>query len=679
MSNNIFEDYQQKKQQIIALADKAAQYGLITSQRKMEIINKIENETLTIGVIGQMKAGKSTFLNAFVFGDDVLPAATTPMTAALSMITYGEKPKVVAEFYTKDDWSAQQMQASRSESSTEDDGEKSKIKAAKELTKIAEKKLGCSLNSMLGRHQEDRFENLVEYVGAEGKYVGITKSVTIYYPKEYLKGVNIVDTPGVNDPIVSREERTKEFLQKCDVVVLMLYAQKAMDATDTALLFDNVYKCGIGRVLIGINKYDICIGNGETDGEIIANVEENIRKAADNRGDRTLLDLLKEVRPIPMSAEAALLTQIGMDKVNRSPEYKHAYKRYLEIWDDAASPNALRRYSHIEDMENAIINLINNEKGEILFSKPKNEIMAKVKESLSKKETAITDCTNKIKILDAPDNELEHKLDDLNTAKRKTERKLDHFSRDFDSELSDNLIPSIEKSLNRKINELHTQLNGKIDNLGMLTSIGEQVKSIEHKIKEFTDKILPDEAKEQTRNVKKKLKSFTGEYFNDVEELISDKLPNLDFYDFLTDLKTKIDVETDNKFDYELSEKFGKVGFNVNFFAGIFGILPGLLGQALITESTKMKLKNDVDEVLDKIKFDAYINSLKETCHFVINSIKNEGVSQLIEPLIESVESFMNDKAKREEELATAKSSLETLKKEKETLQSQANEIEAMM
>lgn len=40
-----------------------------------------------------MKCGKSTFLNSFIFEDDILPAATTPMTAALSVITYGEKEK----------------------------------------------------------------------------------------------------------------------------------------------------------------------------------------------------------------------------------------------------------------------------------------------------------------------------------------------------------------------------------------------------------------------------------------------------------------------------------------------------------------------------------------------------------------------------------------------------------
>ncbi|WP_262916289.1 dynamin family protein [Ornithobacterium rhinotracheale] len=98
MNTNIFEELSQKKQSLISLTQKAKDYGWITPQKEEEIINRIKNDVLTIGVIGQMKSGKSTFLNAFVFEDDVLPAATTPMTAALSIITYGEKKKLKPNF-----------------------------------------------------------------------------------------------------------------------------------------------------------------------------------------------------------------------------------------------------------------------------------------------------------------------------------------------------------------------------------------------------------------------------------------------------------------------------------------------------------------------------------------------------------------------------------------------------
>ena len=133
----------------------------------------------------------------------------------------------------------------------------------KELQSKASR-LGSNLRNYLGKTKEDSFENIIEYVGADGKYVSITKSVKIYYPKEYLKGVEIVDTPGFNDPIVSREERTKEFLKKADVVLMMLYAGRPFDATDRDIIFKNVSQCGIGKVLIGINKYDIPYCSDET-------------------------------------------------------------------------------------------------------------------------------------------------------------------------------------------------------------------------------------------------------------------------------------------------------------------------------------------------------------------------------------------------------------------------------
>ena len=175
---NILEDFQIQKQKVVQLTRKAVEFGWLASDRGEEIIKKIQDDILTIGVIGQMKCGKSTFLNSFIFGSDVLPAATTPMTASLSVITYGEQEKMMAEFYTKEEWEEQRRQATRNLAELEgNEVEKSKVQAAQELVSKASK-LGSSLESYLGKTQEDKLENLVEYVGADGKY--ISKIVKCY-------------------------------------------------------------------------------------------------------------------------------------------------------------------------------------------------------------------------------------------------------------------------------------------------------------------------------------------------------------------------------------------------------------------------------------------------------------------------------------------------------------------
>lgn len=46
---------------------------------------------LKVGIIGRVKAGKSSLLNALIFeGVEILPKATTPMTASLTVLKYAQ-------------------------------------------------------------------------------------------------------------------------------------------------------------------------------------------------------------------------------------------------------------------------------------------------------------------------------------------------------------------------------------------------------------------------------------------------------------------------------------------------------------------------------------------------------------------------------------------------------------
>ena len=75
-----------------------------------KLTEKIDNAVskdgvLRIGVVGQVKAGKSSFINALLFdGKDILPKASTPMTAALTVIKYAKTLSAEVEFYSKADW-----------------------------------------------------------------------------------------------------------------------------------------------------------------------------------------------------------------------------------------------------------------------------------------------------------------------------------------------------------------------------------------------------------------------------------------------------------------------------------------------------------------------------------------------------------------------------------------------
>lgn len=70
----------------------------------MKDIKKTER-VLKIGIVGEVKAGKSSFLNSLIFeGETVLPKAPTPMTAALTKLGYSDTPSANIVFYTDYDW-----------------------------------------------------------------------------------------------------------------------------------------------------------------------------------------------------------------------------------------------------------------------------------------------------------------------------------------------------------------------------------------------------------------------------------------------------------------------------------------------------------------------------------------------------------------------------------------------
>ncbi len=66
-----------------------------------------------------------------------------------------------------------------------------------------------------------------------------TKAVGISLNNPNLKDLEVIDTPGVNDPIASREERTKALLKDCDVVFIVSPSNQFLTDSDMDL-FDRV-------------------------------------------------------------------------------------------------------------------------------------------------------------------------------------------------------------------------------------------------------------------------------------------------------------------------------------------------------------------------------------------------------------------------------------------------------
>lgn len=688
MEQNLFEEFQSKKNKLKSLALKAKDFGWIDENRCKELIDKLEKDILTIGVIGQMKCGKSTFLNSFVFEDTVLPAATTPMTAALSVITYGEQKKVVAEFYTNDEWEEQKAQAARSlDDVAGDTMAESKIKAAQELVSKASR-LGSNLRDYLGKTKEDSFDNIVEYVGADGKYVSITKSVKIYYPKEYLKGVEIVDTPGFNDPIVSREERTKEFLKKADVVLMMLYAGRPFDATDRDIIFKNVSQCGIGKVLIGINKYDIpyCSDvNPEDEEQIKDYVKSEIAKACRESNDNTLSDILSEAEPIPLSAEMALLSELPMSKVNSEEALSFAWNRHCSNFGIGSQPE-MRKWSHIDNLVNAIRNLIDKEKSQILFAKPLNAIYAAGGKLKMDNENALNQKKAEIAMLQSPDDDLEEREYNLSKACRRLEKKLGFLEDSLNDDVR-TLVNNGEDILEDLVDSACNKMENVVEtDFGRFT----KVESLQPKFDKIYSNLVNRDLKRKMKNLqdegRRKFLSSIQDFFTDAEDILLKYLPDIDTRDFIKDLQGKIKLDLDN---VSLFSKEGEevtdagwldiIGdFLGNFINGMSFGLVGVIGRALTHNSTKIDLLNFINSKRDSFDCGDSLQGAFANKDKIIDTIRQKLIEGMLNPLQKKVNEIRNGKANKEAKLEEAKAALDGLLEKKTILEVQLEEVTSL-
>lgn len=670
MAQNIFEELHQKKQNLISMVEKAREFKWFDSddaknnKTAEDLIAKINQDTLTIGVIGQMKCGKSTFLNSFVFEDDILPAATTPMTAALSKITYGEQKKIVADFYSTNDWEEQKALAAKSIDGVSE-LEKSKIQAAQELVEKS-KKLGGSLSQYLGKTQEDSFDNLVEYVGADGKFVSITKSVTIYYPKEYLKGVEIVDTPGFNDPIVSREERTKEFLVKADVVVMLLYAGRAFDATDRTILFENVRKCGIGKVLIGINKYDIAYEKGETEDEIKEYVKEELRKASRECGDATLTEILKNTEPIPLSAEMALLSKIAekdMSKITSNESYKFAWNRHSDNFE-ISNYKQFAEKSHIDDLISAIKNMIEKEKAEIMFKKPMNAVKAAATKRLEELAKQLVTTENSIVLYNTPDEELDEKKENISKATRRLSKKIEGLAEEIDDEFRE-IIRTGKRDLEDAMDSTCKKLNSIVDNWGTFQSYDKIRPQIESEINILQSRTLKRLTEDIGRNSKMKLRGLVRDFFSEAEEIFYKYLPDVDTKELTQKAQRKIEIDIDNDeiFKYTASDNSeGGISLGSVLEGAVVAFLGGLIGSgiyygiksALNHSDTVNKLKSDINNMQSSFKPELYLNVLMNGKDNTIAAVTETFKEAILVDLQNQIEEIQSKKANKEKALTDA-------------------------
>ena len=259
---------------------------------------QLEERSCRIAVIGQIKAGKSTFINALARRPGLLPTDINPWTVVVTALHFRRAPSTpehaaVFQLFSPEEWKELAEGGGRLRELTErlvPGFQLDLLRAQLEvMRKRAESRLGPKFAELLGqchRYQTVTPELLTDYVSAgadetwPGKrrhYSDITRSADLYFnDSPFAFPLTLIDTPGTNDPFLVRDEITRRSLENPDIYVFVVSALQPLSAADIAMLrlLNGLHK---DRIVVFINRADQ-LPNLSGDAEVVkAAVEKRLR------------------------------------------------------------------------------------------------------------------------------------------------------------------------------------------------------------------------------------------------------------------------------------------------------------------------------------------------------------------------------------------------------------------
>jgi len=177
-------------------------------EKLLSLEKKLASNQLHLAVLGQMKRGKSSFINALL-GAEILPTGVLPVTSVITEIRYGVVPEAAIFYRT-------------------------------------------------GQREKIALSVLADYI-TESANPGNKKrvaSVEISYPSTFLEaGIVLIDTPGIGSTHAHNTRTTESYLQQVDAAIVVLSVDPPI--TEIESQFVKSLKEDIPKLFFLLNKTDL--------------------------------------------------------------------------------------------------------------------------------------------------------------------------------------------------------------------------------------------------------------------------------------------------------------------------------------------------------------------------------------------------------------------------------------
>ncbi|QDM00553.1 dynamin family protein [Aliarcobacter butzleri] len=412
---------------------------LKTDLTNKEILGELENthnylndQKFSIGITGVMNAGKSTMLNALM-GREILGSAVVPETANLTIVKHNPTDNAKVYYWNEQEWDRIKKSASQLES-------------MKDFVEETNRIFGDNLKNYIrpvSRFDEIDIKDLSSYTSAEasGKKCNLVKYVELGSKLDFLSdGIEIVDTPGLDDPVIQREEITKEYISQCDMMIHLMNVSQSATLKDVEFIIDALLYQNISKLLVVITRADTV--SKEQLEEVIKYTKTSIEKQLKAQNKDSQLDyILKTIRFIPISGRMALLHRTGREK--------EALDAGFTIEDTG-----------ILEIEKYLMDTLfgtNSQKGELVVQSTKNQLQKVIEKQISFNNYELT-------LLSKSKEELEKELEEFNKKKAVNTRIFQAMSEDITYYKNDakSYINSLETFLESELIDLQTVIKQRV-------------------------------------------------------------------------------------------------------------------------------------------------------------------------------------------------------------------------
>ncbi len=272
------------------------------SKSAAQLQSKLQSTEASVTMIGQVKAGKTSLVNAMVGWPDLLPADVNPWTSVVTSLHLNPRSsemdtKARFQFFSQEEWDRLVTNGGRVGELAGRAGADSEIeKIRRQIANMQEKsrkRLGRKFELLLGQGHEysefdpdmieryvclgDDFEDDTETSKTRGRFADITKSAELFLHRPELPvSLCLRDTPGVNDTFMVREQITIRSIRDSRICVVVLSAHQALSSVDMALvrMISNVKS---REVIIFVNRIDELADPAQQVPEIRKSIVETLK------------------------------------------------------------------------------------------------------------------------------------------------------------------------------------------------------------------------------------------------------------------------------------------------------------------------------------------------------------------------------------------------------------------